>query len=387
MSRLDEPTAECSTRWATGLLAPCSFALCSSVLCSSVLCFLALSSVTASAQERGLVVTGRPDADGWIREASRQSPGAWEAAAPSERPEVGEGAAAAPLADARRAYRAADFEACGSALSGQEARLTGLLVAGERAAAGRAVYLAAGCAVGLGDTTAATAAIRRAFIAGLDGELAGADLVDEHRRVVQERLVELAREPRVALTLEVVPADAAVAIDGRERACERGRCEVEVPPGPHVVVVRHPQYARVVSSLSLDRARTERVELPPVSTQAARARLQAELADGLRIDLPTLRRWADAYQASLVLAVDQERVALYDAAVDSRYGPVVPTSIDESLRTLLAERRGPTPIEEEPAFWVGIALGLIAVTAAIVVPAVVLTAPREVAFFPGLEGR
>jgi hypothetical protein len=158
--------------------------------------------------------------------------------------------------------------------------------------------------------------------------------------------------------------------------CPATPCDLAVLAGEHVITVERLGYARRTVQRTLEGAADLRLALDPAPAPEQRAQLGAALAAGEDPDGPRfVRAAAMAFGARLVVVArpggDGASASLYDRA---RGRIVARTTVDRAdqapaaIRSVIAEWRGitePTPLLEEPLFWVG--AGVVALATGIVV--------------------
>jgi len=256
-----------------------------------------------------VVAADAPQDWGWevraaLRRTRRLDPRVVEAASPpnlSEPENVDEQILAA-TANAERAFRQADFEACVQGASGDERRLAPILAEeGALRRLGALVALAAACELKRGATAVA---LERANLAlALDPAL----VLDPARHPPDVgELFERARQERsaaapIAVQLRANVPDAHFEVDGRAVPAA-----VELAAGTHWVLARAPGTRTTLRPIAIAEPGEFVLDLAPADAGAARAAL-ATPPRSRELDAGTARTASIATGAGLTCAVGQAR--------------------------------------------------------------------------------
>jgi hypothetical protein len=296
------------------------------------------------------------------------------------------------LVSARKAYVAADFEACARALDGPSIPYD-LVGAGRRELAARLLFWKTACLVGAGaKPDAAREALRFATL----GLIAPME-VDQASPEVEVELTRAAKAvgagARTKLDIRSDAMRAEIAIDGVLGLCT-APCSVEVAAGDHVLVAVADGFRpeRVVVSAQGTQQATL-IKVQPASPELAAEQWAHRYSGSVAIDTSSsLKLLSQAIRARRVLLlsiddgpkVEVARASLIiDGNIVARGERTARASTSVSMagdlmRDLLIQGRllePPPPIWKRPAFW--ITVGLSAATAAITTAAILYKPPTR----------
>lgn len=340
---------------------------------SFIVFVVALRSFTVAAQEDaeldGTVVTvGEVPVQPTLEGAAEAGGANWRGENVTPRAAVPSAAPDAEIDELRASWTDADFSSCLAKARAEALDPARLFKRGHRDAAAAVLVLSAGCALGAGDRELAASFLTRAIHAELDiAPLVGAMTMDI-QRVAEELIAAAQRTPRVTLSIQTVPADAVVSIDGR--SCPASPCVMELLPGEHVVVGRRIGHLPRVQPMVVTENETRVLTLDPAAPDMQRQQLEQGLAADLSpADVNVLRTASSAFGTPLLVTAwqrgDGYRLALFDRRLGEQGSLVAqarsdgsPDALQRSAHRLVDEWRDlqPRSILRSPWFWIGAAL-------------------------------
>ncbi len=277
------------------------------------------------------------------------------------------------VAQLERLYFEADFLECLALLQRGELRSEDLLARGQRELASRVLAFGSACALGAEDTTSAERLIEAAIVADLP-LTSLSTMSSEFQRFVQPVLHRTQEGASIPIAIRSNPPGASLSLDGT-RTCDVTPCEIRVRPGRHVFVLTKLGFAAriVTAGVSATSVPDLAFSLDPSNAAEFREQLadalarQATDAEELVSSAAAARAATDAFSSRAVLFVRRAPAgasgAIYDRGLDRFVGRVAlegPNADRDVVRFLSREWRGvlrPTPLYEEPWFWVLVAVG------------------------------
>ncbi|MDQ3335597.1 MAG: PEGA domain-containing protein [Myxococcota bacterium] len=251
--------------------------------------------------------------------------------------------APAIIAKARAAYVGGEFEACRAQLA--KIDLDKLLLAEQRALAGRSIAFDAACAYGAKAEALANGLAQRLARMGLD--LPDAPFARGEETLLTSAITNVGKEPRHAITVGGL-AGARLFVDGKPAGCTLP-CTIDAPAGDHFVAVEADGYAPVSRWLTVSKATTVNFDPRPASPALALAQWRARIGRGLAPN--------DAVGAKLIAQVTgQPRVAFLQGGkrvsgtmiVD---GEIEATDERETAVPLVRELAYDARVLKRPALW------------------------------------
>ncbi len=284
------------------------------------------------------------------------------------------------LASAREHYIAADFDACQRELQG-EGLETALLGDNRRTTASRVLLWRIACHVGAAQTEPAQRVALRFAVYDLEVPQDVEAVTPEVEALLGRSLGDVGQQARATLALRSEPSRAAVAIDGRPAACSTP-CELDLPPGEHVVRLHTAGTQPVVRRLRLpSTGHTLHAELPAAAPVVVARQWATRYAGSPAIDsadsVRLLARAVRAQRLVLVTADGDDAIRLRGVlAIEDRISARterdtaredLPRETSALLRDLLVQGEvvAPSkPLVRRWGFW--LAIGLTAAGAATV---------------------
>ncbi|MEO8700493.1 MAG: PEGA domain-containing protein [Kofleriaceae bacterium] len=270
------------------------------------------------------------------------------------------------LAQARKAYVAAEFPRCRTALAAIDPIA---LLDRQRATAARVLMWRVACSVGEGTPLAALRDAETFAAIALETPADISAVTPDVEALLAEAAVAIAKEPAAPLRVVVAPAGARVAIDGRADRCV-APCTVMLARGAHAIGVVADGFEPAWRQVLVPADREVIVELAEAAPPVIAAQLRLRIARGAAVDEPaTLALVTRAVRARrlLVLGIEPGRLvgAVYE---DGRVGArgertaTTATAAAELANELVARSQPVTPLWRHPKFWISV--GAAAVLAA-----------------------
>ena len=268
------------------------------------------------------------------------------------------------VARARAGYVSGEFEACRGELA--KIDLDKLLVAQQRALAGRVLAFDAACAYGAKAPALARGLAQKLARMGL--ELPDAPFAREEETLLTQAIATAGSEPRLAISVGGL-AGARLFVDGKPAGCTLP-CTVDTPAGDHFLAVELDGYAPIARWATITQATTINFNPRPASPEIALAQWRARIGRGLAP--------ADSVGAKLIAQLSgQPRVAylmggtqiagtlIVDGepkATDER-DEAVPLVRDLAYNANVLKRPA---LWQRPTFWIVTSIAVAAVAGAIV---------------------
>lgn len=276
------------------------------------------------------------------------------------------------LATARRLYIEADFPGCQQALRGESLE-TALLGDNRRTTAGRLLLWRLACHVGAGEPERAERVAQRFAVYDLEIPRDVEAVTPEVEAYLGAAVTAVGEAARATLHLDSDPSRAIVAIDGRPAACTTP-CDLDLPPGDHVVRLHAAGARPMIQPIKLPQAGTRRsLTLPSAAPVEIARQWATRYADSPAIDsadsVRLLSRAVRAQRLVLVtaegdpalrlrgvLSVDDRIAARSERDTSPSQAPKTAPALLEDLLTKGQVVAPPKPLVRRWGFWLGLGL-------------------------------